>query len=286
MNKIMKPFLLIIIFIFTMFIAASCGDMYDMQGVPVDPAEAGNLPPAPISSPAPSAAPANENKPITEFNVHEPVIKNALQDAVKWAKDEFKRIEDELNESKTEIDTDDYKSDFSAANKLYKAKRYKEAEESYAKILKSCPVHLGARNNYVLALAYQKKYEESLKNSILLGLLHPSYQGNWVNIQIPLYALGYDLKNHYAELKKAGMPDNSKTEKSVEDKKFADYIVSAYAYNFVYSAVETKIDAKDLDSYFNNMKSTLEALKKQDGDDPDYPNLLKYLDGLLKLRKK
>ena len=223
-------------------------------------------------------------------SVFKPMAQNnnsALSDAVKWAKSEYDTISDEMPKITSGVDLSEYKSDFQSANALYKAEKYTQAKKAYENILDECPLHLGARNNYVLALAHCGDYIGALKNSVLLGLIHPDYEGNWVNILIPLYALGYGSADYSTDLTDAGLSDNANLESDMADKSFPDYIAEAYAYNRIYMDMEQELDGeKAVEAEFTKYKDILLALRKKSSRDTDYSELLTYLEGLQKIRVK
>ena len=225
--------------------------------------------------------------PDSIFTPITPEKKSALSNAVKWAKREYDMISGEMEEVGTDTDLSEYKSDFKSANALYKAEKYTQAKVAYEKILEKCSLHLGARNNYVLALAHCGDYAGALKNSILLGLIHPNYEGNWVNILIPLYALGYGGADYTKELKDAGLSGNEGLEAEMDDKYFSEYIAEAYAYNRIYMEMEQELGGeKAVEAELAKYTDILLALRRQSPKDTDYTELLTYLEGLQKIRAK
>ena len=224
-------------------------------------------------------------KPDSLFKPMTPKNNSALSDAITWAKSEYDTISEEMSELTTGVDFSEYKGDFKSANSLYKAGKYTQAKTAYEKILDDCPLHLGARSNYVLALAHCGDYAGALKNSVLLGLIHPGYEGNWVNILIPLYALGYGSADYSTELKAADFPSNVNLESDMDDKSFSDYIAEAYAYNRIYMEMEQELGGeKAVEAELEKYKNILLALRSKSPRDTDYSELLTYLEGLQKIR--
>jgi len=227
-------------------------------------------------------------KPVVPDSVFTPMSpdrRSALSDAIKWAKTEFDAISEEMSELTAGVDFSEYRSDFRSANALYKAEKYTQAKTAYEDILDECPLHLGARNNYVLALSHCGDYPGALKNSILLGLIHPDYEGNWVNILIPLYALGYGVADYASDLEDAGLSGNERLESGLDDKRFSDYIAEAYAYNRVYMEMEQELGGeKAVEAELAKYRSILLTLRSKSPRDTDYSELLTYLEGLQKIR--
>jgi len=168
-------------------------------------------------------------------------------------------------------------SDFRNANDCYKAGEFNEALERYEKILNSCPTHLGARNNYILTLVHLEQFEEALHNSMLLELMNPGYEGNQVNMLIPLYALGFneeDLRHAWSD---AGLPALG----GISD----DSILRAYLYNRIYANMEKDMDESAVETNLAAMEDELTYLLEADPTDTDIIELLDYLEGLKKIRK-
>jgi hypothetical protein len=202
-----------------------------------------------------------------------------LVEATDWARAEYYAIDDGLVGSTSEIDFSEYSSDFKTANAYYKAGDYESAKSAYESILYDCPVHLGARNNYVLALAQCEEYKDSLKNSILLGLIHPEYEGNLVNILIPLYALGYTADNYTVDLEFAG----GSAFRGVYDEyyKYDDENYDrAHLYNWIYAEMEGELTDQDI----SFLQTVLESLKGTYPEETDYSGLLAYFEALRKIR--
>jgi hypothetical protein len=218
------------------------------------------------------------------FTALTPAKQSALADAVSWAKTEYAAIEAERSSATQEVDFSGYQNAFASANDLFKAGEYTDAKWAYADILTESPLHLGARNNYVLALSYCGEYESALNNSILLGLLHPSYEGNWVNILIPLYALGYDPAAYGAALSAAGFPSDSSLASNMRNHTISGYVDEAYAYNRVYMDMEAAYDEDALADKMAELNDILQTLQETSPDDTDYSELLAYFEGLEKIR--
>ena len=242
--------------------------------------------------------------PDTVFEPIAPKNDYILADAIEWAVNEFGYIEEYMSAVGADLDKDMFSGGFYDGNELYKLGAYEEAIVMYEGILSEYPAHLGARNNYVLALVQQERFEESLRNSILLGMVHPSYEGNWVNILIPLYALGYDNPAYADVLANTEFPDAEELETAVAAGEPLSEIQRAYAYNRVYADMEGEIyhyDLSDLNSLgdilqaavesdteirakYNEFMDTLLMLRSGDREDTDYLELVLYLEGLMKLR--
>jgi len=206
-----------------------------------------------------------------------------VSDAVDWAKTNYSSIDKKMSGMKGSVNLSEYEGDFASANALFADGEYTKAKAKYESILSKCPVHLGARNNYVLTLCHIEDYGGSLANSILLGLIHPEYEGNWVNILIPLHAMGRKSVDSYSErLERAGLPDPERLEYDMHSEDFPDYIAEAYAYNRVYMEMEAKFSEKELAAKMEEWKGILQALRGKSPDDSDYSELLAYLDGLEK----
>jgi tetratricopeptide (TPR) repeat protein len=210
--------------------------------------------------------------PLTEKNTA------VLTNAITWAKEQYSSINTNYSDEMVESVNDRIKEDFKAANDLYKAGEFEKAKAAYELIIEYFPPHLGARNNYVLTLAQLGEYEESLKNSILLGLLYPDYDGNWVNILIPLYALGYDEYAYIGKLTSNGFPSLSGVTNG--EAQLAD----AFTYNSVYTNMEAAYGEEELAEKMSHFKGILETLKNSDPNDTDYSELFAYLEGLEKIR--
>ena len=226
------------------------------------------------------------SKPSSTFTPLTPKNPSALSDAILWAKSEYNSIDENMTIAIEYVDFGIYKELFQIANSLYKSGEYENAKTVYENILAECPVHLGARNNYVLALVHCGEYEDALKNSILLGFIHPSYDGNWVNILIPLYALGYDNASYARDLRGAGFPDADSLNSNKDYESNHDYISEAYAYNRVYADMEAQIGEKELNVKLAEYKSILQSLRDKSPNDTDYSELMTYFEGLQKIRSK
>ncbi len=182
----------------------------------------------------------------------------------------------------------DFSTDFKEANALYKAGEYQNAKTAYENILAECPVHLGARNNYVLTLVRLEDYDAALSESILLGLIHPSYEGNWVNILIPLYALGYDGDSAADEMTAGGLTELPEFHPEDEQDLLnsSDSIHDAFLYNYIYSNMEAEMGEEEMNTKIKEFKIILQTLKEKSPEDTDYSELLDYLKGLQKIRLK
>jgi len=197
-----------------------------------------------------------------------------------------------MNQKTEEVDMNLYRGEFAYANILFKSGKYEEAGYMYLAILSDCPVHIGARNNYVLSLAYQGDYRESLRHSILLGITHPEYEGNYVNILIPLYALGHGESDYYASVRDAGfghgLDDFYETERYTDNYflfgRFDNYITEAYAYNRAYADMELAYGADGYEIKMAELTDVLTILKNISPDDTDYAELYDYFEGLIKIR--
>jgi len=260
--------------------------------IPNDPADEPELAeseqPETVHTPAPTDEPelVEPEQPEFTFTPLAPIYESALADAITWAQAEFYRIFNVLNEANVEPDFEGRRHLFNSANAHYRAGRLSDAERGYASILANTPTHLGARNNYVLALFYQSKYEEALRNAILLAMLHPSHDATWVNIQLPLYALGYHAAVYTPILDSLfgdyGLIGNLNLEQSLRNEQLRDYIAQAYAYNRSYADMEVEIGMASMD--FDQIEQVLLALVEQNPDDEDFAELLEYFRVLRELR--
>ncbi|MCL2337065.1 MAG: hypothetical protein FWC60_06560 [Firmicutes bacterium] len=225
-------------------------------------------------------------KPSATFTPLTPKNPTALPDAIAWAVSEYGTINETMTSAAEPVEPSRYKTDFQAANSLYKSGDYVGAKAAYADILTQCPVHLGARNNYILALVHCGEYDEALKNAVLLGLLHPSYEGNLVNILIPLSALGYNNASSAADLQAAGFPGAAQLNADMADKAYPDDISAAYAYNRVYADMEGQIGAAELQAKLAEYTGILQSLRDKSPGDTDYTELMTYFEGLKQIRTK
>jgi len=185
-----------------------------------------------------------------------------------------------------EMDMGKFSTAFKDANNLYKSGAFDKVKTRYEDILEKCPVHLGARNNYVLTLVQLGEYQPALVESILLGLIHPDYKGNWVNILIPLYALGYGGSTAPNILEGSGMPASPGYDPGNVSSGSLDEIDAAFLYNYVYAYMETEISEYELETRMKEFESVLLALKAKSPEDTDYSELLEYLEGLAIIRVK
>ena len=109
-----------------------------------------------------------------------------------------------------------------------------------------------------------------------------------MNIQIPLYALGYHVyditENHYDDLDEDASSQHADLIISMYGKEFDDYIAGAYAYNAIYSQIEFQLDAENISETLKCFEEILIELRNQSPGDNDYTALTKYLNGIQKLR--
>jgi tetratricopeptide (TPR) repeat protein len=271
--------LVIVMIVGGVFLMRSCSE--DKAAAPVGFASTTTA-----SAVAAASDAADFRLPDSVFKPRTPVRESDLQDAINWAKSEFEAIQAERETATEDINIEPYREAFKEANALYKSGQYEQALSEYTDILEQCPTHLGARNNRVLAHVQLQQYDVALKDSILLGLLHPSYEGNWVNIQIPLYGMGFDESSYASKLSEAGLPGSDTLEEAWEAKTFSDYVAEAYAYNRVYGDMESAMDKDAIQANFAELKAILQNLAAQESKDTDYSELLAYLEGLQKIRTK
>lgn len=237
----------------------------------------------------------------SSFSPMKPQDSSVLERAVKWAQSTYSDIVNYGSFDKKKYDNylkeqqDSYNrlntarsSDFKAANNLYKSGDYAAAQKAYLNILSlgAFPLHLGARNNLVLAYANNGDYEESLRQAILLGLIHPDYKGNWVNILIPLYALGFDNASYSGVFRNTKYPPDSSlvTNMIIGDSKRWDEFNYAYAYNRVYSDMEASYNPNELSDKMSEFKGILEKLRQRDPAAKDTAQLIEYFESLSKIR--
>lgn len=199
--------------------------------------------PAPTAAPAPTPSPTPQPtpEPDTVFEERTPENPNLIGELISWVADErVVIIADEQNDVVAAGELyPTFAADFAAANQHYKNEEYDLAADGYTQILLNCPGHLGAMNNYALALMQKGDYEAGLKNIVLLATLHPDYYGVWPNFILGCYALGYDYNEVWNELRRAeiGMPDIGDFIYSVS-KPEEDALYRAYTYNQIYSDME------------------------------------------------
>ena len=239
--------------------------------------------------PNPEATTENEPQetaiPDSVFYPNKPENSNLLSDVILEAKSKYTNIDRFMSALTEEIDTAVFADAFREANDLYKSRMFSDAKTKYEKILSDCPVHLGARNNYALTLVQLEEYKSSLTEFILLGLIHPEYKGNWVNILIPLYALGYDGKSTSGILEDAGLPKSPAYNPGSAGDSFNE-IDDAFLYNYVYAYMEAEIGEDEIYARMEEFGNILRAMKDKSPEDTDYSELLAYLEGLQKIRLK
>ncbi len=221
----------------------------------------------------------------TRFRAMTPQDPDFLADAMTWAITEYDFINAVMSTVTEETDVSLYDAAFDVANALYKSEDYEGAEAAYLEILEEYPIHMGARNNLGLTLVQQQEYESALEHFLLLYLLHPSYEGNRVNIYIPLYALGYtDEEYYYSILDEYGL-DYGSLEDAWSYMDFYDEIAEAYAYNRAYTEMEGEINEEELEEKLLHLEYVLMTLEEDvSPDDADYAELLEYYLNLKKIR--
>ena len=211
------------------------------QGAPSAPVPTPTAAPA---TPPPTPVPTPTPMPDTVFQERTPGDSSFITELLNWVDTERTAIiTDERNDAVAAGDLyPTYADAFAAANALFKEEDYGAAADGYAQILAECPGHLGAMNNYALAMMHLGDYETALKNVVLLGTLHQDYQGTWANFVLGCYALGFDARDVLAELQAAGLPfpevgvfiADVQAQGVLEE----NALYRAYAYNSMYSSME------------------------------------------------
>jgi hypothetical protein len=261
----------------------SPGEAEIASAISETPSEAGPSPSdVPTSSPSEEPAATETPQPDSTFKPISPQLAGALYNADKAALEEINAIADERKSATEEIDLSLYSEDFRAANQLYKSGDFESARRGYLEILDSCPLHLGARNNYSLSLMQLDNYEEALSQCLVIARTNPQYLGNRVNMLIPLYALGYNRSAYMEAI--SGFTDFDELELDMGFNESSSPFANAYAYNRVYAGIEESMDEADASLEFDRFREILENIAANNPDDDDYWELIDYLEGLQKIR--
>lgn len=189
---------------------------------------------------------------------------------------ERRQLSDSVTEEESER-AESAQKDFAAANELYRAGKYAEAQAAYQKLIEADPLSLGANVNLTLALLQQQKNDEAMVQALACLYLFHDDQNTLLNVQATGEACGFAAEDVVNAARTVLGSEGTTELPELLDR---DQTTKAYwDYNIVWSDIETQLNGTPEESTYKGLWAELDRVA-QTVYDEDLGYLGAYLEAV------